>query len=543
MNRREFLYGLAAASALSGCKPNAEPSLPPGALVGPSLERGHRLRGRDFPAPSETRKIGIAIVGGGVGGLSAAWKLTRAGFADFRLFELEDQVGGNARAGQNSVSAYPWGAHYLPLPGQEARAVRELLADVGVLLGDPYAAVPRYEERYLCFAPQERLYRHGVWQDGLLPQIGVTARDRAQYQRFFQIVTDYKQQRGRDGKRAFAIPMVRSSQDAALLALDRISMKVYLQQQGLDSPPLHWYINYGCRDDYGSDYATVSAWAGLHYFASRDGRAQDAESDQVLTWPEGNAWLVEKMRQGFPDRIESGAMVHRIEEQHGHVNIDVLDIRQDRCVRWQAERVIFAAPALVLPHVWANSDAALATAVQGIQYAPWLVANLTLSTLPSERSGVPLAWDNVLYDSPALGYVVATHQALRSHPGPTVLSYFWALSEFSPSAARSLLRSAPREIWAEKILRDLTRPHQEIRQQVERLDIFRWAHAMAIPAPGFLTSATRQRWGQLSARLHFAHADASGFSIFEEANYRGVLAAEWALKQFKVRFESSLGQV
>lgn len=539
MNRREFLCGLAA-SSLTSCQPGVEIKLPSGALLGPSLERGHRLRGHDFPAPSDTRKIGVAIVGGGVGGLSAAWKLTRAGFVDFRLFELEDQVGGNARGGQSAVSAYPWGAHYLPLPGSDARSVRELLADLGVLQGDPYAVVPRYDERYLCFAPQERLYRHGVWQDGLLPQIGVTPRDRAQYQRFFQIVAGYKQKRGRDGKRAFAIPMARSSQDAAFLALDRLSMKAYLQQQGLDSPPLHWYVNYTCRDDYGSDYAAVSAWAGLHYFASRDGRAQDAESDQVLTWPEGNAWLVEKMRQGFAERIESSAMVYRIEERHDHVEIDVLDLQQNRSRRWQAERAIFAAPAFVLPHVLANPDAALVSSVQQIQYAPWLVANITLSGLPSERGGAPLAWDNVLYDSPALGYVVATHQSLRSHPGPTVLTYFWALSEFSPNAARSRLFNAKWETWAEPILRDLSRPHADMRQQVERLDIFRWAHAMALPSPGFVTRAARQRLGQLSARMHFAHADASGFSLFEEANYRGVLAAEWAMKQFKVKFESSL---
>lgn len=540
MNRREFLCGLAAASSLSACQQYAETPLPPGALLGPGMERGHRLRGRDFPAPSETRKTGIAIIGGGVGGLSAAWKLNRSGFKDFRLFELEHQVGGNARGGKNAVSAYPWGAHYLPLPGQDARAVRELLADLGVLQGDPYAAVPRYNERFMCFAPQERLYRHGVWQDGLLPQTGITARDRAQYQRFFQIVADLKKARGQDGKRAFAIPMAQSSRDSAFLALDRLSMKAYLHQQALDSPPLHWYINYTCRDDYGSDYATVSAWAGLHYFASRDGRAQDAESDQVLTWPEGNAWLAEGMRQRCAEHVESSALVHRIQERRDQVEIDVLDLRQNRSVRWQAERVIFAAPAFVLPHVWVNPEASAVNVAQQMQYAPWLVANLTLRGLPDERAGAPLAWDNVLYDSPALGYVVATHQSLRSHPGPTVLTYFWALSELSPSAARGRLFSAAREIWAEQILRDLSRPHADIRHQVERLDIFRWAHAMAIPTPGFVTHAARQRLQQLSARMHFAHADASGFSIFEEANYRGVAAAEWAMRKIKVAFESSL---
>jgi glycine/D-amino acid oxidase-like deaminating enzyme len=62
----------------------------------------------------------VVIVGAGIAGLAAGWKLARSGFADFLLVELESEAGGNSRAGRNAVSAYPWGAHYLPLPNREA---------------------------------------------------------------------------------------------------------------------------------------------------------------------------------------------------------------------------------------------------------------------------------------------------------------------------------------------------------------------------------------------------------------------------------------
>ena len=42
---------------------------------------------------------------------------------------------------------------------------------------------------------------------------------------------------------------------------------------------------------------------------------------------------------------------------------------------------------------------------QSQQYSPWVTANLTLDRLPKER-GLDLAWDNVMYDSHSLGYVV-----------------------------------------------------------------------------------------------------------------------------------------
>jgi phytoene dehydrogenase-like protein len=273
--------------------------LPPGELLGPSLDLGHRLRQPDFPPPSETRRIPVAIVGAGIGGLAAGWKLAKSGFTDFLLLDMENESGGNSRASHNKVSAYPWGAHYLPLPNKEAIAVRELLSELGVLQGDLRAASPRYEERYLCATPQERLYRNGFWQEGILPQIGVDAAERRQYQCFHALMDDFRQRRDKQGRRAFALPMERSSRSPDLLALDRLTMRNWLLSQGLDSPQLHWYVNYACRDDYGTSSAEVSAWAGIHYFACRDGEAQDASSDTVLTAPEGNAWLAHGMAQSI----------------------------------------------------------------------------------------------------------------------------------------------------------------------------------------------------------------------------------------------------
>jgi hypothetical protein len=40
--------------------------------------------------------------------------------------------------------------------------------------------------------------------------------------------------------------------------------------------------------------------------------------------------------------------------------------------------------------------------------------------------------------------------------------------------------------------------------------------------------------------IRFAHSDLSGFSIFEEAQYRGVLAAEQTLEALRIPFTSSL---
>ena len=89
-------------------------------------------------------------------------------------------------------------------------------------------------------------------------------------------------------------------------------------------------------------------------------------------------------------------------------------------------------------------------------------------------------------------------------------------------------------------MRDLSRPHPDIREQVTRLDLVRWGHAMVRPRPGFVWGEARQQLLQGQDRVLFAHADLSGYSVFEEANYRGVRAAERALQSLTIPFTSSI---
>ncbi|WP_301101251.1 NAD(P)/FAD-dependent oxidoreductase [Propionivibrio sp.] len=544
MERRDFLSALAAAglASLPGCGAPAQAALPPGALLGTAIDPAHRLRERNLPPPSATREVPVLIVGAGIGGLSAGWKLAKSGFNDFLMVELEAEAGGNSRSGRNEVSAFPLAAHYLPLPTREATAVRELLAELGVLHGDPRAARPRYDERYLCATPQERLYRNGWWQEGILPHNGVSAAELEQYRRFYALIDAFKQRR--DGqRRAFALPMALSSRAPDLLALDRLSMRDWLLAQGLDSPQLHWYVDYACRDDYGTNISEVSAWAGIHYFACRSGEAQDAASDTVLTTPGGNGWLTEGLAQSIKaragDRLLTGSLVFRVAEEGGRTNVDLWQPEQQRTVRLSAGQLIWAAPLFLVPHVFAGQDT-LKLAARSFSYAPWLVANLTLSRFPTDRAGASMAWDNVLYDSPGLGYVVSTHQQMRMRPGTTVFTYYRALSGMSPQQGRAILQETTRKAWADQILTELERPHPDIRQVTTRLDVFRNAHAMARPLPGLIWGQQRALFAADRPRLRFAHADVSGFSLFEEAQYRGVLAAERTLHRLGKSFVTSL---
>ena len=535
MKRRAFLVA-AASGMFASCEVRDGTVLPPGELQGPDIALGHALRDGGLPPPVEEKRIGIAIVGAGIGGLAAAWQLARHGVTDITLFELEAAAGGNARSGENAVSPYPLGAHYLPLPGPEATDLRDLLADLGVLIGDPQARLPRYDERYLVHAPQERLYHGGLWHEGLFPRAAASPRDIEQMQRFDALIGAFKERRGADGRRAFAIPSLLAGRHPGSDALDSGSMQDWLRGQGFDSPLLDWSVNYGCRDDYGARAVDVSAWAGLHYFASRIGTAQHADPHSVLTWPEGNGWLVRQMlawlaARGVPP-LRTGAVCTRVETTPAHVLLDVYHANEKRSVRYRAERLIWAAPAFSLARAWRNPPAGFAAAAGAIQTSPWLVANLTLDGMPEDSGPAGLAWDNVLHDSPALGYVVATHQRIRRAPGPTVLTYFRPLAEMAPHQARALLATQSWQAWVEPMLAELAKPHPQLRQQLRRIDLWRWPHAMPRPVPGFRSAPIRALLAGAASgngALLFAHSDLSGLPLFEEAHFAGVRAAQLAL--------------
>ena len=532
--RRTFLRQTGAAltgalllPTLPGCEVSNPLAHIKGQLLGPDAATGHLLRDPSrLPLANCTLETDVLIVGGGVAGLAARRWLHRHGQTNTLLVELATEAGGNAAAGRNATSAYPWGAHYLPIPDVGNRELLDFLQETGTLTGYAPDGRPIYSDYHLCHDPEERLNLNGHWQEGLVPSLGLAPEEQTQFARFFKLIEDLKNARGRDGRAAFCIPLDHASADPEYRQLDQLTFADYLARENFTAPALRWYLDYGCRDDYGTTAAQVSAWAGLHYFASRKGQAHNASGADVLTWPEGNHFLVQHLCRQADAPLHTGTLAYDLRETATGVEVLVYDVAAGHSSRVRARQVLLATPQHIAHRLLAAVPGHALLPPGTLHHAPWLIANLTVQGLP-QGPGRPLSWDNVRYGSASLGYINAMQQGLQQDDGRAkVITLYWPLTDEAPGPARRRAYQTTYAEWLPRIVAELETYHPGVTPYVQQADLWVWGHGMVAPTPGLLWGSARAA-AQLPIRnrIFFAHTDYSGISIFEEGFYQGIRAA------------------
>ena len=557
--------GIAAAVPLiAGCDRRPVFMPPPVVVHAPGRVSGHRLRERwraGAPAYSDWRSapslsVDVAIVGSGVAGLACAWRLHRAGHRDHRVLAGPEFLG-NAAGTRLGGLPCPSGSHYLPLPSRESVALRELLAEAGVLQAGLNADAPTYDERVLVHAPSHRVLAAGAWEEGSIPLRAASAAGREQLARFLARMTALSTERGADGRRAFVVPLALGSADAPSRALDRLSAAAWLDAEGFTDPALRWYLEYCARDEFGTPLATISAWALAHYFASRMGTARNAEPGAVLTWEDGLAPLARRLAQPAWDAQRLAPVtVERIEHDRSGVRlfgwlhagqVDDATSGELTPVVVRARRAVIAAPPFVAARLvpeLATSPLAAPGAGGAPVRPPWTVANVLMRGAPRERHAdaqhpedAELAWDSIVHGSPALGFVHAQHQRIGfDEGGPRVLSAYRAYPSHDADALDTLRRlsdapgPADARAWLALVGLDLEQAYgTRVWHEVEQVSVIVRGHGMAFPPPGFLDDPALRALREADGALRFAHSELSGYSVFEEALWWGVRAAEGVL--------------
>jgi FAD binding domain len=528
--RRDFISrasGLTASGLVSGCLTDHQKI----DVIRPGMSVGHAFRaGIHAPAWQQMSDAGsiecdVAIIGSGAAGLMAAWQLRKAGVTNLCILQGPTPHG-NAAGTQVAGLACPTAAHYLPLPSIESGHVRALLHDMQVLQGPVNAPRPSYAEAVLVHAPSERLFHNGKWHSSILPFDSVPPEERQGIQRFLDLTRRLSEQLGADNKRIFVVPIVLASTDPKWRALDTMTFAAWLDTQGYDGAALRWYLDYCCKDEFGAGISTVSAWAGLHYFCSRNGHAANAPDGTVLTWSAGLAPLLAHMQAGIqPQQLLPLTAMHLRRQQKSVV---VLATDSKTKVTITARKVIVATPLFIAQAIDPEIRASFASTQTYLpNYQPWLVSNFYFDRAPAEAANTELSWDNVIYGSQSLGFVNATAQLIRRNPRPaTVLTAYHAFAAPDTQAARQWCANATQEQLLNLASTDLVAAYgAKAVAAAAQVQINVHGHGMASPRPGFLDNPMTTALRQESGSVLYAHSDLSGYSVFEEATWWGQRAA------------------
>lgn len=488
-----------------------------GKVWGANFKRGHRLLTQSFPKVARTISTSVAIVGAGVSGLSCAYHLKQSGISDYKVFDLEDHAGGNSFAHNNNA---PWGAHYLPLVNLNNNSLLNFLEKAHVIKGRDEKGVPEYDELMVCSEPMEKLYIHGRMQDGVIPEANIPDIEKKKMESFLKEMQRLSHLKGSDGKYAFDIPMEHSSKDYQFTKYDKMTMFEYLEKMNFSCESLNWYVNYCCRDDFGTTIDEISAWAGIHYFSARRGVGKDIHENSVLTWPQGNKFLIDKLVELSEAQLQKGHMLYKVEGN----NLFFFDFINQETVKVIAKEIVLALPQFIIARIFQTQTE--------FEYTPWMVANLKVAWDSSIEKN--LAWDSVNYHGKGLGVISANQQKLNSQHNENILTYYWPITHLAPKEARKFAIKRSHENWCHDILEDLSPMIFDIDQRIKSVDIWPWGHGMIRPTKNFFSVKRKKLVNTLAKNIHIAHTDMGGLSLFEEGFYRGEVAA----KKVKARLQT-----
>jgi protoporphyrinogen oxidase len=500
-----FLGGL---TACSDDGEEAEPRLPTGEDKGDDYEICHAMRnGETWNLPVASGDLyDCVIIGAGISGLVAAWRLEKLGSTNVLLLE-KDELGGMARQDGDPAHPFSQAAAYTVYPYNAN--LTELYQDLGIVTGLNQDGQPIVDEKYLVNAPVNNVNIGGKWyEDGWesgLASLPYSPKIIADLQAFRADMKAWYEYVGQDNKFAFDTPTDASTTDPAVRALDEMTLLEYVTSKSWDRAVSEFFDRY-IRSALGTTHDEVSAWAAIGFLG--------AEFHPTLSQPGGNAYLSKALAEKVgADKIKTSATVVRAKIEGMEVHVSYIEARAVRTVR--AKTAIYAAPRYVAKYMLPDLVAAGRDEAKDFHYTPYIVAQVHVNKTPAG-----LAYDNWVYGDYVFTDVIVADWAGLGEPRsaplarPNVLTVYTPL--FGPNARVELLTKSF-EDYEKMILDDLERVIPGVRATVTQFDLYRWGHAMLAAEKGFIFGKSRVDSQKPVGLIRFACHDVDGLPAFENA--------------------------
>jgi protoporphyrinogen oxidase len=495
-NRRDFIKFVVAGAVTAGCPIDLSSVM---AQAGDSKKSHVDVEGEDnkichqvrdsgnqiFKRPPASARHDVVIIGGGVSGLAAAYRLRHR---DFLLLEKEPQWGGNAYGADYEGSIYATGSAFLTKDEYAYQFAKEIgLQPLPV--NSPDASIIRGE-----LVPD-------TWGDGL-DTLPYPAPVREGFKKF--------------KKEMLAINVGKSK--------DIYDKPFSDFMKGYPAEIKQWWDTFG-PSNWGATSEETTAGLGI---LNLQEMAEESRVDDRYTWPGGLGALTKKLadilQPKHRDRMQAGAATVAVVTEKEEVHVTYMLGGELKTVA--AKAVIMATPKFITRRIVEGLPDKQSDAMRQIRYIPYPVVNLIFDK-PVYNHGYD-TWcpGNAFTDMVVADWII--HKQAGYKQKFNILTCYTPMKE----EERGYLLN---EIGARKIAANVLTDFQKLMPGLNvdpvEVRIFLRGHPLYMSTPGLYTQVQPLARHPMD-RVFFANTDSEGP---ESTANSGILAAQRAVKEVEAR--------
>jgi len=471
-----------------------------------------------LPEPDE-HLYQCIIVGGGMSGLVAAWKLKKLGMNDILILEKDERMGGlccsdtiNGITGARA-SAYP------SFPFDDN--MTELYEELRFISIDKKTETITVNPQNVLSPPYDQVYIEGKWisdpfeKEGIdkLPLSQKTKNDLVALKEELEKLYEWTDARGNG---AFDCPVNQSAKK--MRYLDDMTLGEYALSKGWGIEMIKIFDPL-LKSAYGLGHDRISAWAALDILA--DELLPGDDDEQSIGFSGGNAFFAETLTAKLsPGILKTKTIVTQISQNAEEVCVGVIE--NGNAKGYRSQTVIFAAPQFMVPYLISGLPKERLEAAMEFEYCCYVVANVEVSKTPAG-----LSYSNQMVGDFMISDFIVADWTKHTDPLKAPLDRKNLLTVYCPFTAdeRSKLLSSPIDVWEKKILSDLDKVIPGVSDTVSGFHLYRWGHAFSVPKKGWVFSTARKLSIKPWERIFFAHADVEGIPTIDHAMTSGFRAA------------------
>jgi oxygen-dependent protoporphyrinogen oxidase len=498
-NRRDFIKFVVAGAVTAGCPidlsliaQTGDSHKNSGAEVdGEHNQICHQVRDKGskaFARPPASARRDVVIVGGGVSGLAAAYRLQHL---DVLLLEKEPHWGGNAYAMQYEGSTYATGSAFLAKDEHAYHFAKEIgLEPLPIKSSDG------------TILHGEMIY--DTWGDGL-DRLPYSVSIRESFKKFKQemLAIDLEKR----GRELFETPLVN------LLKPYPVELKQWWDDFG----PSNW----GAISDETAATVAIEALREM---------ADESKTDDRYTWPGGLGAITKKLAEilqpKYGERMQSGATIVAVVPGKDEVQVTYIKDGETDPKTVAAKAVIMATPKFITRRIVDGLPEKQSEAMHKIHYIPYPVVNLIF-----DRPVFNEGYDTWCPGNRFTDFIVADW-VIRNQPGykqkHNIISCYTPLKR--EERAYLLNENDARKVAAD-VLTDFQKLMPSLNVDPVEVHIYRRGHPLYMSEPGLYTQV-QPLVRQPRDRIFFANTDSEGP---ESTTNGGILAAQRAVKEVEAR--------